>query len=275
MEMHEFRSSAALEQLVAGYYVFEDDASPAIPRLHPVLPSAIQSIIVVFGKPYQTIAYGSGEVRTIAGGLVLGAVTERRLYLHQTAPVGIFGVLFRPTGFNRLFGQPMAALTDTTAPLEAATGAFGRALMQRVQEAENHAQRVAAAETLLLEQLHHRERQPTAIEAAVANIQQRDGLVSMDELAHQANMSSRQLERRFHEAVGVSPKLFAEISRFTHVFRLLKTSPLISWQDVTYECGYFDQAHFNHHFRRFAGEAPGHYFQQAHAFDRIFWGRKD
>lgn len=273
MEMHEFKPSAALEQLVVGYYVLEDDASPAQSRLQPILPSAIQSIIVLFGQPCQTIACESGDVRDIVGSLVIGPVTERRLYFYQTTPVGIFGILFYPTGFNRLFGLPMAVLTDTTAALEAATGTFGRALTSRVQEAENHAQRVAAAEALLLEQLRRRQPQLGALESVVATIQRREGLVSVDELAYQANMSSRQLERRFREAVGVPPKLFAEISRFTHVFRLLRKNPLMSWQDVSYSCGYFDQAHFNHHFRRFAGEAPRCYFQHGYDFDKIFWGR--
>jgi AraC-like DNA-binding protein len=62
------------------------------------------------------------------------------------------------------------------------------------------------------------------------------------------------MERRFREAVGVSPKTLARIVRFQEV---LRRSPAESASaDVALDCGYYDQAHLLRDFRDFAGVVP-------------------
>ncbi|GAA4388079.1 helix-turn-helix domain-containing protein [Hymenobacter koreensis] len=273
MKLGTYQPSPALADFVEHYWVVEDQATPEAPVRHAVLPAAVQSAIVVFGEPYQTITFDGREVRDIRQGLVLGRVTAKRLYLQQTGRVGIFGVRFTSTGFFNLFGIPMHQATDTTIDLDCAAGKFGRELTSRVIEAGSHPERVRAAEEILLRQLAKVQPRLDAIDFIAASIVRQHGNVSIDELCRIANLSVRQLERRFQAKVGTSPKLYAQIARFGYVCKLLKDEPQAQWVDVAYRCGYYDQAHLIREFRRFTGETPAAYFSHYDDFARFFWAR--
>ena len=55
----------------------------------------------------------------------------------------------------------------------------------------------------------------------------------------------------------MSPKEFGRISRFLHALQLLTAGNHRSLTGVALDCGFFDQAHFNHEFRELAGMSPG------------------
>ena len=87
----------------------------------------------------------------------------------------------------------------------------------------------------------------TAIETA--------GLISVSGLARRVNLSSRQLERRFLDSVGMTPKRFCRIRRFQRVLQAME-EPGANWADAAVQCGYYDQAHLIRDFRRFSGLTP-------------------
>src|SRR5262249_45351761 len=79
--------------------------------------------------------------------------------------------------------------------------------------------------------------------------------ISVSATARHAGLSMRQFERRFREAVGISPKLFSRMQRFQHVFHALE-GPHTDWVTEAIRCGYFDQAHLIRDFREFTGATP-------------------
>jgi AraC-like DNA-binding protein len=83
------------------------------------------------------------------------------------------------------------------------------------------------------------------------------GQVRVNDLAAEIGVSCRHLTRQFERAVGLSPKEFGRISRFLHALQLLTAGSRRSLTDVALDCGFFDQAHFNHEFRDLAGMSPG------------------
>jgi Helix-turn-helix domain len=62
--------------------------------------------------------------------------------------------------------------------------------------------------------------------------------------------------------VGVSPKVFCRLRRFPCALRQVDGRSSVNWTDLALVCGYYDQAHFTHEFREFAGLTPTEYAQQ-------------
>ena len=63
------------------------------------------------------------------------------------------------------------------------------------------------------------------------------------------------MERRFHTAVGLRPKLYCRIRRFNSVFRRLG-EPIPSWVETAIACGYYDQAHLIRDCKSLSGNTP-------------------
>jgi len=57
----------------------------------------------------------------------------------------------------------------------------------------------------------------------------------------------------------MTPKEFVRVNRFIRAARRIREHPDSSLTGTAYECAYFDQAHFNHEFREFAGMTPGQF----------------
>ncbi|GAA3997133.1 hypothetical protein GCM10022408_04730 [Hymenobacter fastidiosus] len=141
MHIQSFRPAPALAAYVEQYCLWDDEATPETPVLHPVFPGLVNGLNVLYGDPFETVTFAGDEVLTTPGVEMIGIVTERRLYLRQTGRVGVLGVYFRPTGFFSLFGIPMSAVTDATLELDHVAGPFARELYQWVGEATTPAAR--------------------------------------------------------------------------------------------------------------------------------------
>jgi transcriptional regulator GlxA family with amidase domain len=106
-----------------------------------------------------------------------------------------------------------------------------------------------------------------------ARIVARGGQVTVAELAQNAGVSSRQLERRFLSEVGIGPKLLCRILRFQQVFRAVERNDS-GWAAVATDCGYYDQAHLIRDFQQFARQTPTVLFAQSSGLTQAFT-RKD
>ena len=93
------------------------------------------------------------------------------------------------------------------------------------------------------------------VTACVHMIEQRSGQCRIEELATLTGLSFKQLERLFHQHVGVGPKTLARIRRFSHVFAQLEALQG-NWAQIAYECGYTDQSHLARDFAQFTGVPP-------------------
>ncbi|MDO7851454.1 helix-turn-helix domain-containing protein [Hymenobacter convexus] len=255
-----FKPLPALQHLVEYYWVFEAGSDGEVTRPQIVLPSPTPALF--FG--YTTAEAFPGQEALLGGtdeAWLCRPVCYQRLELQCAPGTGLLGITFLPTGFYQLFGLSMAQAYAAGPALAGRAGAFVRALAAALAGAPTDTARAGAAEALLLAETGPGE-WPTALETLAAGVLQRHGQVSVDALATEAHLCRRQFERRFREVVGVAPKLFAEISRFRYVVEQLNAQPLVDWQDVTHECGYYDQAHLIREFRRFTGETPASFLQQ-------------
>jgi AraC-like DNA-binding protein len=157
-----------------------------------------------------------------------------------------------PPAARRLLGVPMHELHNRVVALEDVfdTGT----LLEELAEAPGWEARFARLDAELARRLEAAPAPHPAVRAAYGRLAATHGAVPVGVLAGELGWSRRHLAARFREDVGVSPKALARLLRFERAMELLGERSLA---EIAYECGYYDQAHFNRDFRAFAGATPG------------------
>ena len=235
-------------------YVGYVEHTPAGFRRREV-PTGEVAMIISFGPSIDVLGMGHEPLRRtsfVAGVDDAYATTEHGGVQHGVQ------VDFTPLGAAMVLGMPMSVLARQVVALEDLPGPFP-GLSERLADAGGWEARFAALDALLAARLAAA-RSPTAGVAWAWNVlRATHGAARVGDLAGELGWSRRHLATSFRDQVGLPPKLYARILRFRHALRRLDGEPEPRWADIAYDCGYYDQAHFNRDFRQFAGTTPTEY----------------
>jgi AraC-like DNA-binding protein len=82
------------------------------------------------------------------------------------------------------------------------------------------------------------------------------GFTALDRRLQESRYSERQIRRDFTRYVGISPKRYRDMVRIEAVCARLTHSRHVSLADLAHTFEFYDQAHFNKTFKRYAGMSP-------------------
>jgi len=248
MQYSEFKPSAAASSLIKCFWVLEDEA-PA-DSVQTIIPDGRPELIIHLGHPFAQKRNGSWHQQPQI--FFIGQITGPFL----VCPAGLvrtIGVRFRPEGASKLLRLPMFELTNLAVPLENISTRLWREI-ESLFECDSLARQLKRLEQILLIASEQTDADQL-VSFAVKELEVVKGLISVGELARQVNLSARQFERRFRQAVGIPPKLFARMQRFQSVLQTIEqTGP--TWVDAAVGSGYYDQSHLIRDFREFSGTTP-------------------
>nr|WP_169540144.1 helix-turn-helix domain-containing protein [Niabella aurantiaca] len=162
---------------------------------------------------------------------------------------------FHPGGLYRLLGTDLGQLTDTSTNAEAVFGAEMRTINQQLNEADNDQALAKVIETFLLKKICSATI-ALPFDAAMMELVRQDGNLSMKAAADLSCLSLRQFQRQSHSRIGMSPKMFARIARFSKAYRLHEKLPQLTWTQIAHECGYSEQMQLIADVKKFAGSNP-------------------
>ncbi len=148
----------------------------------------------------------------------------------------------------------MVELSDKSYSADALLGNSIVELQEQLGEVSSLSERVQVAERFIIK----RNLGPAIdrTERIVERILARDGDVSIQDLASDFALSTRQLSRGFTTSVGMSPKVFARIARFQAVMAFKTRLPEATWARAAQEFCFHDQMHLVREFRKLSGETP-------------------
>lgn len=191
------------------------------------------------------------QPRSVVVGLQSTSVILDVNKSHKAVRVG-----FHPGGMYRLLGFSMAEMIDGSYD---AADLFGNEIQEinnKLQEAESFDEIKEVIEQFLLGKVKLLKR-ALPFDYAMLELLRLNGNVPIEQIASLACLSLRQFERQSKERIGLPPKVFARLVRFSKAYRLRENFPELSWTHIAHECGYFDQMHFIRDFKEFAGITPG------------------
>ena len=236
-------------------YVGYVEVTPGPLRRREV-PSADITLIISFGPAIGVsdpgAATASAQRRTsfVAGLHDAPVLTEHAGYQHGIE------VRLAPLAARRLFGVPMDHLANGVVALDDLLGRAADLLAERLHDAQGWAARFALLDDAIARRLDAARPPSPGVAWAWGRLCATHGALPIGALAGELGWRRRHLAAQFREQVGLPPKLLARILRFDHVVALLRHADPERWAEVAYDCGYYDQAHFNRDFRAFAGSTP-------------------
>lgn len=166
--------------------------------------------------------------------------------------IGLFGVRLYPYAILPVFGVASHEVANNVHDIH---DFLRRDLVHEITEATNHVERISVFCRHLLRKS---EKVPTLPERAVQRMIETHGIETMAGLCSQLSISERQLERKFKESVGLSPKQYSRMLRFQYSKRQF-AGHTNSFAKIAFECNYADQPHFARDFREFSGMTVSEY----------------
>jgi AraC-like DNA-binding protein len=253
MRYSEVRPNDYLAPFIECFWILEAEHAAlthAVPE--KILPDGCAEIILNFAAPFRAIDQnGLSEIQP--SHFLVGQMT-RPIFIMPTGEVRLIGIRFQPGGTFPFIDVPLGDVIDSVNELGAISSVLARELLTATDRESALCDKIAALQAVLLNRLRESKKDSRLLGVA-ASIVRSAGLVSVDDLAAQAAMSSRQLRRRFLQEVGIGPKLLCRLLRFQRVFAAMDREDN-EWTGVALECGYYDQAHLIRDFRQFANQTP-------------------
>jgi AraC-like DNA-binding protein len=174
------------------------------------------------------------------------------------------GVSFQPHALRSVFGIDAHEFTHTGFDFNVVQNRNHINLSEQIANAQSTEGKIKMLSDYLSYQHRNNDRQTEEIiKYAVAQIIQSKGNLSLKALQQKLQMSERNLERKFNQAIGISPKLFSRICRFQESLHQLQTSSYDKLSDIAYENQYADQSHLIRAFKEFTGLSPLEFKRQS------------
>jgi AraC-like DNA-binding protein len=229
------------------------DAEAARKLSIKVLPSTTPFVLFQYRVPIGSSrefdgAYDNhGQYGHVASHVRCGVVTVRAF-----GPIGVVVVRLRPEAAPRFLGSGMGAFANVKIGLRdmLERGAVC-VLEEKLAGARTSIERITLVTDFLRANLRERDPDPLVSWAAE---HLRHNPVRIRLLAAELGISERHLSRRFHAIFGINPKEFARTARLEKV--LAARAAGLAWADLSYACGFADQAHMINDTRRILGASP-------------------
>jgi AraC-like DNA-binding protein len=247
-----------LDAFVQWIWLYRQEPRPL--ALERVLPTGAAQLIINLKEDETRLYDPDREFRCVTtAGTVFTGVQSRYQIIDTSEQEYVAGIAFKPGGAAAFMRAPAHELTDLDVPLEALWHPrHSTAVRTRLLESPGPDAMLDAIEVMLLE-MWTRQLPHPAVAFALSVFDRRAQTTSIAAVTQAIGMSAKRFIERFKIEVGVTPKRYCRIRRFQQAVARTHRRKIVDWAEVALDCGYFDQAHFIHDFRSFAGVTPTAY----------------
>jgi AraC-like DNA-binding protein len=225
---------------------------------HPALRTIVECYWSLRGNSYNSstiypdscmdVLYDFGQSKAFVVGTMFRPIVST-----SSGLTDMFGVRFRAAGMSRIIQMPLFEFNDAS-PSLTDVGKIAPEIESlrplTIQE------RLNMFDRWLLKHIVFSSSKADAWEYCLNTIISRSGKVNVYDLSREVGISQKQMERKFVEKVGPTPKQFAQLLKFRKLREYLSTRRKGSLMDVAYEFEFTDHAHLTKFFKKFGGVTP-------------------
>lgn len=182
--------------------------------------------------------------RITTGPVAMSPIAPRAVVLDRREQRCTAGVVIRPEAVGAVAAAPGESL-DILVDASHLWGPQVERFTEVVSAAPTGPEALDRIETALTGLLRGLSEPDTSCRAAIDNL--RHG-ATVTETARRVGLSQSTMSRRFHAAVGITPKRFQRLLRLEQVIALGAKKAAPNWAAIADVCGYADQSHLVHEF---------------------------
>lgn len=240
----ELSPGAAVSHLVYSFWEFSVAPRLQQPVTHEIFPDGCVSIFYYRNEPKSLTMLG---------------LTALSLELHKTEvfPNDLYwSARFSPAANRAVLRANPADFTSRPIFDEEFLPHLTGGLLKELNECRNFGEAAAVYEKRFAALGVAKEDLDAKIVEAVRLIAARFGEIKISEIAEQLNLSQRQLQRRFRDATGLTPKQFARAQRLRAAAIKFLGDAESKLVDCAAELGFTDQAHLSRECASLTGRSP-------------------
>ena len=244
------------------------------------MPVDDMKLVVPNGNLKLTISYQNGIVAAINGKTFVSKEHDITLTGLIDVPVILdadedtitetIGIEFSPQGAYRFFHFNLNEIQNKIYSLSDVLGNAGKQLTEQIAYTTSIQQKIFLVQKFLLTQLALLD-EDLIFEYCVKKIQLSKGTTSIKELEKKTGYSSRWLNMKFKNKLGISPKNLSSIIRFKQYYQALISEDEKSFFKNNFYELYYDQSHFIKSFKRFTGLPPTRFEKQINDFGKSYY----
>ena len=235
---------------VLEYWEVQGELAPFSER---VLPNGALELMVNLGPVHYLLDAGT---RTRWDHAWCSGLHERAIAIESAEGTHLVSARLTPLGAYQLLGPAAPAAANRVVELTDLLGAEAAALVAALRADPDAATRFARLEAFLRARHAAGPRPAPFVARAVAELDAAHGRLPIGDLPTRLGVSRKHLTVSFTRTVGLPPKRYASLRRFTWTLARLQESTSVDWARLAGEAGYSDQAHLVRDFRRVAAASP-------------------
>jgi len=271
MRLQNIEPHPLLKEYIKKMWLFESSGKMPVDDLKLVVPNGHIKLSVAFRNGIVASVNGqeftSKEQNISLTGLVDVPVI---LDVEKDVATGTIVVEFNPQGAYRFFHLSLNNIKNQIRPLTDILGAVARQLEEQISNVESVEGKVTLLQQFLLSQfMQHGE--DSIFEYCVAKITSSKGKITVQELEKRTGYSSRWLNMKFKDRLGISPKNLSTIIRFNQYYNAVANNNEMGFMQNAFYDYYYDQSHFLKEFKRFTGLSHSGFENTTNDFGKLFY----
>lgn len=263
MQYHEHKIDEPLTEYIQTIWAMESENDKDIYPRSLIMPDGIVEIIFHYETPFYTWQDGKQFLQPENFAV---SMMQQYTEIASSRKTGFISVRFFPWGAYHFFDEPVQNFLDRTIDATKLWGKDSEKIIKELKNLSSLDDRFKTVELFLLEKLHQYKKNSQETDNAIKLIRETKGTLTIEEVCAKTGFSKKQLERNFLASVGIMPKLFSRITRFLNICQNLGEQKDKTLTQLTYECGFYDQAHFIKEFKAFSGFTPKEFFEKGNVY---------
>lgn len=242
----------------------DDDMKLVVPdgRMLMVIPFKN----VLLGKMNGKLNVGKTGKIGLVGMSDYGAIVDAGL----DGPVGTIGVEFNPAGAYRFFRINLKSIAHQLYELTDILPTSAGQLEERLLECVTVDAKIRLLQQYLFS-LYQAGEPDQIFEYCVSQIEMSYGMIRVRELETRTGYSSRWLNRKIENLLGLNPKTLTSVIRFQKSYHAMIADPVSFFNRKDFYDYYHDESHFIKNFKRYTGFSPNKILQMKNDFGKTFY----